>query len=195
MNAEEWIALAAVATCIAAPLVGSVVLRWAGRRLDPRVVAVTAIVVSLLAALVVAVGWHRGDGRPMALGSRMAGGSLVLIDGLTALLLPYLTVVDLAIVLVAPRRAFASVGVRRLLTGAAVTFAMFSTAHPAALVALWAISILGTWQTIRGTLGGQATARVYGLAMALACACMAAGTALLVADPPWLTGGDRKSVV
>lgn len=189
MSSAEWVTLAAVAICIAAPLAGAVVLRWAERRIDPRVVATTAVVISLLAAMTIAVGWHLGGGRHLTFGHRLAGGSLVLIDGLTALLLPYLAVVDLAIVLVAPRRAFASVGVRRLLTGAAVTFAMFSTAHPAAMVALWAVSILGTWRTIRGTLGGQATARVYGLAMALAFACMAAGTALLVADPPWLPGG------
>jgi NADH-quinone oxidoreductase subunit M len=100
--------------------------------------------------------------------------------------------VDLAIVLVAPRRAFASTGVRRLLLGAAVTFATLATAHPAALTVLWAISIVATTTTIWSTIGGRATARVYGRMMAVAIACMAIGTALLVADPPWIAGSGTK---
>lgn len=180
--------LAAVATCVVAPIVGAVILRFTERRIDPRIVAIAAITTSLLAAVTAAAWWHLGDGAPILRGHRLAGGDLVHIDGLTALLLPYVAVVDLAIVLVAPRRAFASAGVRRLLLGAAVTFATLATAHPAALTILWAVSIFATTTTIRSTVGGRTTARVYGRMMAVAIVCMAIGTALLVADPPWIAG-------
>jgi NADH-quinone oxidoreductase subunit M len=188
MSDTSRIVLAGAATCVAAPLVGAAVLRVTERRLDPRAVAIGALAVALAAAGVVAALWHQGPGRPACLGPRLAGGDLVLVDGLTAMLLPYVAVVDLAVVLVAPRRAFASAGVRRLLAGAAVTFATLITSHPAALTALWAVSVVATWSTIRGTLGGRATARVYGSMMGIAVACLAVGTALLVADPPWIPG-------
>ena len=184
----ETVSLAAVAVCTAAPLVGAVALRLTERRIDPRLVASSAVGISLVASLVAAACWHLGSGRPTTFGPGLAGGSVVLVDGLTAILLPYVAVVDMAIVLVAPRRAFASPGVRRLLTGAAITFATLSTSHPVALTILWGVSILATWTTIRSTAGGRTTARVYGLAMAAALACMISGTTLLVADPPWLTG-------
>jgi len=187
--------LAAASTCVVAPLVGSVILRLTERRLDPRAVAIGAMMVSLVAAAVMAALWHFGPGRPACIGHRLAGGDLVLVDGLTALLLPYVAVVDLAVVLVAPRRAFASAGVRRLLAGAAVTFATLVTAHPAALTLLWTVSVAATWSTISGTLGGRATARVYGSMMGVAVACLAVGTALLVADPPWVSGSGTAGAV
>jgi NADH-quinone oxidoreductase subunit M len=188
MSGASDVVLGAAAACVVAPLVGAVILRFTERRLDPRAVAIAAMTASLAAAAVVATLWHLGTGRPACIGHRLVGGDLVLVDGLTALLLPYVAVVDLAVVLVAPRRAFASAGVRRLLAGAAVTFATLVTAHPAALTALWGISVVATWSTIRGTLGGRATARVYGSMMGVAVVCLALGTALLVADPPWVAG-------
>jgi NADH-quinone oxidoreductase subunit M len=184
----ETLSLVAVGVCVAAPLVGAAALRFAERRFNPRLIAATAVGVSLAAAIVAAAGWHGGSGRPASFGHRLAGGDVIFIDGLTALLLPYVAVVDMAILLVAPRRAFASPAVRRLLLGAAITFATLSTSHPGVLVALWAISIVATWTTLRSTVGGRGPARVYGLAMAAALACMVAGTAMLVADPPWLAG-------
>jgi len=187
--------LAAASICVVAPLVGSMILRLTERLLDPRAVAIGAMIVSLVAAAVMAALWHLGPGRPACIGHRLAGGDLVLVDGLTALLLPYVAVVDLAVVLVAPRRAFASAGVRRLLAGAAVTFATLVTAHPAALTLLWTVSVFATWSTIRGTLGGRATARVYGSMMSVAVVCLAVGTALLVTDPPWASGSGTAGAV
>jgi len=192
MTATPSTCVAAVAACVLAPLVGVAILRLTERRLDPRIVAIAAITTSLVAAMTAAAWWLLSDDTPILVGHRLAGGDLVHIDGLTALLLPYVAVVDLAIVLVAPRRAFASTGVRRLLLGAAVTFATLATAHPAALTVLWAVSIVATTTTIRSTIGGRATARVYGRMMAVAIACMAIGTALLVADPPWIAGSGTK---
>jgi len=188
MSDTQTPGLIAVAVCIAAPLVGAVALRFAERLFNPRLIAATAVGVSLMAAIVAAACWHCGSGRPATFGHQLAGGDVVFVDGLTALLLPYVAVVDMAIVLVAPRRAFASPAVRRLLLGAAITFATLSTSHPIVLVVLWAVSILSTWTTIRSTMGGRGAARVYGLTMSMAVACMTIGTALLVADPPWLVG-------
>lgn len=172
-----FLSLAAVATCIVAPLAGSLALRFAGRRFDPRVLAAIAMGISLAAAVVAAACWHLGDGRPATFGHRLVGGHVILVDGLTSLMLPYVALVDMAIVLVTPRRAFASPGVRRLLMGAAITFATLATSHPYVLVILWAASILSTWTTIRSTVGGRGAARVYGLAMSAALACMVVGTA------------------
>ena len=188
MNTLEVVTLAAVATCVAAPLAGALALRYLGQRLDPRIASAAAIGLSFAAAVTVAVCWQWGGGRTLTYGSRLAGGDLVIIDGLTALLLPYVATVDMAIVLVAPRRALATTGVWRLLVGASASLAMMSTAHPWALVSLWAATSLSTWLSIRGTLGGRATARTYAVAMVAALVCMAAGTGMLVADPPWLAG-------
>ena len=184
----ETLSLVAVVVCATAPLAGAAAMRFAERRFDPRLIAATAVGISLVAAIVAAACWHNGGGRPATFGHRLAGGDVLLVDGLTALLLPYVALVDMAIVLIAPRRAFASPGVRRLLVGAAITFATLSTSHPVVLVALWAVSITTTWMTLRSTVGGRGPARVYGLAMGAALTCMVAGTTLLVTDPPWLTG-------
>jgi NADH-quinone oxidoreductase subunit M len=188
MTPLESAMLGCVIVCIAAPLVAAAVLWLAGEWIDPRWAATVAIVVSLAAAVGVASCWHGSAGRPLLFGPRLAGGGLVHVDGLTALLLPYVSLVDLAIVLVAPRRALAATGVSRLLTGASVTLATLSTAHPLVLVVLWGISILSTWLAVRGTLGGRPAARLYGVSMLAALACMAVGTGLMLADPPWLGG-------
>jgi NADH-quinone oxidoreductase subunit M len=191
MTPIEAAVLGCATTCIAAPLVAAAALRLLGERVNPRLPAAIAILVSLSAATCLAALWHCGSGRPLLFGPRLAGGGLVHVDGLTALLLPYVAIVDLAIVLVAPRRALASAGVSRLLTGAAITMATMATAHPAALVVLWGVSILSTWLAVRSTLGGRPAARLYGLAMTVALACMALGTALMLADPPWISGSGR----
>ncbi len=188
MTPLEPAVLGCVATCIAAPLAAAATLRLLGDRVNPRLPAAAAIIVSLAAAVGLAALWHSGSGRPLLFGARLAGGGLVHVDGLTALLLPYVAVVDLAIVLVAPRRALTTAGVSRLLIGAAITMATMATAHPAALVVLWGVSIVSTWLAVRATLGGRPAARLYGLAMTAALACMALGTTLMLADPPWLHG-------
>ncbi len=188
MIGPDDLMLMAVAVCIVSPLAGAAAQRFGGQRLDPRLIAATSIGISFAATVVAAACWHFGDGRPVTFGHRLAGGDLILVDGLTALLLPYVAVVDMAIVLVAPRRAFVSSSARRLLVGASLTFATLSTSHPLILVGLWVMSILATWATVRSTIGGRTAARVYGLTMSLAVACMVIGTGLLVADPPWLTG-------
>jgi NADH-quinone oxidoreductase subunit M len=186
MSPHEATVVAAVGVSVCAPLVAAAVLRAGGSRLEPRAVAGAALVAVLAAAAAVAWCWHASDGRTVTWGDRLAGGSLVTVDGLTALLLPFIAVVDLAILVAAPRRGLVPEGVARTLVGVASTFAMLATAHPALLVALWIVSSLSTWSAVRSTPGGRPTARVYALAIGTAVVLMAVGTALLVADPPWL---------
>jgi len=186
MSPLDTTAVAAAGVAVAAPLVAAAVLRAVGSRLGPRIVAGAALGTVLAAATVVAWCWSAGGGRTVTWGDRLAGGSVVTIDGLTALLMPFIAIVDLAILLAAPRRALAPEGVARTLGGVAATFAMLATAHPVALVMLWIVSSTATWAAVRGTLGGRPTARVYALAIGVAVVLMTVGTALLVADPPWL---------
>lgn len=195
MNPLDTTIIAAVCVAVGAPLVAALVLRAAGPRLEPRVFAGAALMAVLAAAAVVARCWHAGGAHTVTWGDRLAGGSLVTVDGLTALLMPFIAVVDLAILMAAPRRALAPEGVARMLGGVAATFAMLATAHPAMLVLLWVASSFSTWSAVRGTLGGRPTARVYGLAIGTAVVLMAVGTALLVIDPPWLRAHGTTGAV
>jgi NADH-quinone oxidoreductase subunit M len=111
-----------------------------------------------------------------------------LVDGLSAILLPYLMTLELAIVVAAPRRELSPAGVARLLAGTAGAAAIMITAHPAALVALWVLTAVPTWRATRSYPGGRQAARVYALMMTAAVGLMAAGTVLLVADQPWRPG-------
>lgn len=188
MNGSNDVSLlAAAAIAVAAPLVGAACSASGVHRGRPRVSAVTAAVVSLSASLAITLLWSRGDGTPAAFGDRLGGGAVVFIDGITAVLLPYVALVELVILLVAPRRALEQSAVTRLLVGSAATCAVFLTTHPLLLITLWCVTALLTWVSVRGTPGGSAAARVFAIAMATAVLCMAVGTVLLVVDPPWTT--------
>jgi NADH-quinone oxidoreductase subunit M len=154
-------------------------------RLAARPVAASALGIVLAASALLAVAWYAAGGTVLAMGDRLVGGSFVTIDGLTALLMPFIAVVDLAILLAAPRRDLEPRAVARMLLGVATTFAMLATAHPVLLVVLWIASAVSTWSAVRRTLGGRPTARVYAIVVGTAVALMIVGTALLVADPPW----------
>jgi NADH-quinone oxidoreductase subunit M len=179
--------LAAAAITVATPLAGAAASALGFRRGSPRGFAVTAAAISLLASLALTLLWSRSDGTPVAFGDRLGGGSVVFIDGITAVLLPYVALVELAILLVAPRRSLEQSAVARILFGAAATCAVFLTTHPLVLIVLWCTTALLTWISVRGTPGGGAAARVFAIAMAAAVLCMAVGTVLLVIDPPWAT--------
>jgi len=177
--------LVAAAITVAAPLIGSAVTAVGLTRARPRRLAVAMAFVSLLASLAITMLWSQTDGAPRLFGDRLGGGRFVCIDGITAVLLPYVAVVEMAILLVAPRRALEPSAVARLLFGAAATFALFLTSHPLLLVALWCATALPTWISVRSTPGGYAAARVFAIAMSTAVLCMAIGTVLLIIDPPW----------
>ncbi len=177
--------LVAAAITVAAPLIGSAVTAMGLTRGKPRPFAVAMAFVSLLASLAVTTLWSQTDGAPRLFGDRLGGGRFVCIDGITAVLLPYVALVEMAILLVAPRRALEPSAVARLLFGAAATFALFLTSHPLLLVALWCATALPTWISVRSTPGGYAAARVFAIAMSTAVICMTIGTVLLIIDPPW----------
>jgi NADH-quinone oxidoreductase subunit M len=177
-----------VLVSLLAPLAGAAATAAGVAGPRPRTIAAASLATSLAAALGLVWLVNAGTGGAVVAGPRLAGGGLLHVDGLTAILLPYVAVVELAIVLVAPRRALAPAAVVRLLVGAALTFAMLSTAHPVALVVLWIASLAPTWLSARATPGGRPTARVYALMMACGSVLFASGVALVVADPPWTAG-------
>ena len=147
--------LAAAAITVAAPLIGSVVTAFGFRRGSPRRFAVAVACVSLLASAAVTMLWNQTDGAQFGFGDRLGGGRLVCIDGITAVLLPYVALVEMAILLVAPRRALEQSSVTRILFGAAATFAVFLTSHPLVLIVLWCATALPTWRSVRSTPGGS----------------------------------------
>lgn len=180
-----WWMLAGVATAVAAPLVGSAIASLGMYRGGQRTIAVLASGISMAASLLVMVLWNLGDGLPVAFGEQMGGGRPVYIDGLTAVLLPYVALVGLAIPLIAPRRFLERTAVARMLFGAGATLAVFTTSHPLVLMVLWVVTALSTWLSTRATPGGRPAARVFAIAFTAAIVCMAAGTIMLLADPPW----------
>jgi len=177
--------LTAAAITVAAPLVGAAVTASGLHRGSPRRLAVTMACVSLLGSLAITMLWSQTDGGPRVFGDRLGGGSFICIDGITAVLLPYVALVEMAILMVAPRRALEPSAVARILFGAAATLAVFLTSHPLLLIALWCATALPTWISVRSTPGGNAAARVFAIAMSAAVLCMAVGTVLLIIDPPW----------
>jgi NADH:ubiquinone oxidoreductase subunit 2 (subunit N) len=185
MTGQETVAIVAAGITVGVPLAAAGVLAVGRGRLAARPVAASALGIVLAASALLAVAWYAAGGTVLAMGDRLVGGSFVTIDGLTALLMPFIAVVDLAILLAAPRRALEPRAVARMLLGVATTFAMLATAHPVLLVVLWIASAVSTWSAVRRTLGGRPTARVYAIVVGTAVALMIVGTALLVADPPW----------
>jgi NADH-quinone oxidoreductase subunit M len=185
MTGQETVAIVAAGITVGVPLAAAGVLAVGRGRLAARPVAASALGIVLAASALLAVAWYAAGGTVLAMGDRLVGGSFVTIDGLTALLMPFIAVVDLAILLAAPRRDLEPRAVARMLLGVATTFAMLATAHPVLLVVLWIASAVSTWSAVRRTLGGRPTARVYAIVVGTAVALMIVGTALLVADPPW----------
>jgi NADH-quinone oxidoreductase subunit M len=179
--------LAAAAITVAAPLLGSAVTALGVPRGSLRLFAVATACMSLLASLAITMLWSQTDGASRLFGDHLGGGRVVCIDGITAVLLPYVALVEMAILLVAPRRALEPAAVARLLFGAAATFALFLTSHPLVLIGLWCATALPTWVSVRSTPGGMAAARVFAIAMSASIFCMAVGTLLLIVDPPWAT--------
>lgn len=182
--ANPWL-LAAGVLSVVAPLVGAGIAAAGFAERSPRVVAVGSAVMALAAGVVAAFASQSSGGTPLAAGHALGGGRLVFIDGLSATLLPYVALVATAIVLVAPRRALDGRSVRRTLLGLAATLAVFVTSHPVVLVVLWVVTALHTWEATRVTPGGGPAARVFGVYMGTALVLIAAGSAMLVADPPW----------
>ncbi len=180
--------LVAAVFAIGLPLLSSLALSLGGLSAHRRKVALLASGGSALAALAAAVGWYVGSGLAVTLGPQLGGGRLVQIDGLSALLLPFVAVLQLAIIATAPQRDFSTKAAARLLFGGALTSMFFVTAHPLAILVLWGATVWPTWSALRETPEGRPTARVFGGAMLAAFACLAIGVLLLLRDPPWVPG-------
>jgi NADH-quinone oxidoreductase subunit M len=118
-------------------------------------------------------------------GDRLGGGSFIHVDGITTVLLPFVALVMLANLLVAPKRFLDVPATARILGSASGTFALFATAHPILIVMLWIATALPAWIATRGTPGGRPAARVFALALLAALGCVAVGTVLMLIDPPW----------
>jgi len=189
MSDWEWMLLETAAASVLAPVVGIVAVWLTAGRVNPRVPAGCSLAASLAAAVALVWEWHSGPGGMVMAGPRLAGGSLVHLDGLTAILLPTVAIVEMAIVLVAPRRALTPEAVVRLLVGAALTAAIMTTAHPVLLVVLWIASLVPTWLSTRATPGGRPTARAYAIAMITGSLLFAVGVVLMAVDPPWAPRG------
>lgn len=181
---DEWLT-AGIATAVGVPLVGAAFVGTGMTRLTPRMLAVVASAMACMASGAVAVAMWAGQGAPVEWGAPLAGGRLIFLDDLGAILMPYAALISTAIVLVAPRRFLDGPAVVNMLLGLAATLALLATSHPLALVILWIATALTTWQSTRNWPGGRGAARVYAIAMALATVGMVAGTLMLVADPPW----------
>lgn len=181
--------VAAVTAAILAPLGAALWIHRGGSPAAPRTPAMIALLVSLIAGLTITRFWMSGPEVALELGQRLGGGYLIHVDGLTAVLLPFVAIVELAIVMVAPKRFLDGPATVRILLGAATTLALFSTAHPLVLIVAWVVTALPTWWSTRATPGGQTAARVYSIMMTLSVACMASGTLMMIADPPWEAGG------
>jgi len=180
--------LGLVALIVAAPLLAAAAVALGGFPRSPRTPAAAGLIASLLGAALLAWLWHACNGVAYEFGERLGGGSLVHVDGITAALMPTVALIELAILLVAPKRFLDPAATARLLYGAAATFALFATAHPLVLVTLWIVTALPTWISTRGTPGGRPAARVFATVMLAALGCMAVGTVLMLVDPPWERG-------
>jgi NADH-quinone oxidoreductase subunit M len=174
-----------VAAMVGAPLVAAAALQAGLARLAPRLPAAAALSIAFIAGNLIAWRWTIGDGVACELGDRLGGGSFLHVDGISAVLLPFAALVMLAIVLVAPKRFFDAPAAIRILGNAAAVFALFATAHPLMIVALWIATALPTWIATRGTPGGRPSARVFATAMLVALVSVAVGTVLMLVDPPW----------
>ena len=181
--------LAALTAAIVAPLAAALHIGRGGAPADPRQPAILSLVVALVASLTITRFWMSGPEVTLELGQRLGGGYLVHVDGLTAVLLPFVALVELAIVMVAPKRFLDGPATVRILLGAATRLALFATSHPLVLIVAWVATALPIWSSTRATPGGQIAARVYAIIMTMAVASMTVGTLMMIADPPWEAGG------
>lgn len=176
--------------CAAMPtacLTAALAVRFTPFRDNPRGPAVAALVVTFAASLVVLA--RRADGAAaIEIGGRLGGGSPFHLDDVPATLMPFVAACLLVVLVTAPARSLGSRAVTLYLGGAAATFSLFLTAHPLLIVALFVATAVPVWRATRGEPGGRPAARVYAYATGTSVACVSAGTAMMLADPPWEGG-------
>ena len=195
MADAERLIVAGLAVAVAGPILGAALAGSAAGTSHPRTLSVASLAASLSGAVAAALAWTTCEscnpGWAWEAGPGAPGAALLRFDALTAVLLPYAIALALVTALAVPRRDIAAPSARRSLVGTALTVALLLTAHPAALVALWAATALAGWWSIRAASGGRGAARAYALSIAPAVALMAAGTWLMSrsGDPSARTAG------
>ena len=190
MNVAMLIACSIV---IAGPLTAAAAAQVPRWRDAPRPVAVAGMLLAFVAA--VSISWMRGGSAAIELGSRLGGGSTIHIDGVTAVMLPFVTLCLLVILATVPRRCLDRRATAWFLIGAAATCALFLTAHPALIVVFAAVTVLPVWRATRDEPSGRPAARVYAWSMAVSLLCLGIGTAMMLADPPWERGSGWGGTV
>jgi NADH-quinone oxidoreductase subunit M len=191
MNAEAALPLLA-ASLAGAPLLAAMALRANLRKAGPRVPAGIGLAASLTVSLVILGWWITSSAPTFSRGPHLGGGALVHIDGISAIMLPFVALCLLLTVLTAPRRFLDGPSTMHFLLGAAATFTMFLTAHPLVIVLLWIVTAWPVWLATRATPGGRAAARVYAYAVVIGALGVAAGTAMMLCDPPWEHGSGWR---
>jgi NADH-quinone oxidoreductase subunit M len=180
--------VAAIVAVVAAPLLAAAVLRLGFARNLPRLPAVAAAATALVSSGLLLMAWHSAGSVSLDFGDRLAGGGFIHVDGITVILLPYSALAMLAVVTAAPKRFLDAPATARLLLGMAATFALFVTAHPLAIVGLWAATGVPAWASMRAHPGGRPTARVFASASIVSLIALVVGTVLMLVDPPWERG-------
>lgn len=178
--------LIACCVVVAGPLVAAAAAQLPRWRDAPRPPAVAGLLVAFGAA--VSIAWTQDGSGATELGSRLGGGSTIHVDGVTAAMLPFVAFCLVVVLGTAPRRCLDRRATAWFLVGAAATFALFLTAHPALIVILATLTALPVWRATRDEPGGRPAARVYAWTMAMSLLCLTIGVVMLLADPPWEQG-------
>ena len=179
--------LIACGIAVAGPLVAAAAVRLRCWRDAPRWPAVIGLAVSVVSG-VAAWAWWSTRGVAIEYGPRLGGGAMLHVDGVTAVLLPFVAACLVVVIGTAPQRALDARGTARFLNGAAATCGLFLTAHPLLIVALAVAVALPVWRATRDEPGGRPAARVFAITIVASLCCLAIGTAMMLADPPWERG-------
>ena len=211
MTDASNIVACALAAAVAAPIAGAIAMRARSAQGHARAITAWTLATSVACATAASWAWATCDacspGWAWTFGPGTPGNELVRFDALTAVLLPYALVLALATALAVPQRDLGSGSAGGMLSGAASTAALLSTAQPAALAVLWAATAFTTWRMAGSEPGGRPAARAYAAYMVPAVVLMAAGAWLLASTPAgstahaagaWLLTGAvmvRKGIV
>lgn len=177
----------AVSAAIGAPLVASALVRM--RVAGPHVRAIASIALIIALAASVCASLCLGtcadcESGPAWVAVTSSGGNpLVRFDSLSAVLMPYVTILALATAVAVPVVDIDTRTMSRSLLGTSLTLMLLATAHPGALVALWIATALVTWRSAALSPGGSGAARTYALYMAPALAMVSLGAWLLSSAP------------
>lgn len=149
-------------------------------RVEPRLTGgVVRIVTLIVLGLTIAARLEIRDASDVLVDpwARALGAPILLMDGLSALLLPFVAAMFAFVALVTPRTNRTPGFVRRFLAIEALSVASFACVDPVLLTLLWGGTAFIAWRVLRST-GAQGAARVFAVYMGSSTALLAAGVAL-----------------